>query len=97
MSPFRFLYWRVGRFRGVGCRDRLHEAADFLRRAPLHIVGDVRVGVQSEPGAVVAQHTGQGLYIHAAGDRHRGECVSEVVEAHMLLDACVFQQLPVDP
>lgn len=63
----------------------------------LHIVGDVRVGVQSEPGAVVAQHTGQGLYIHTAGDRHRGECVSEVVEAHMLLDACVFQQLPVDP
>ena len=91
------LFRRVGRFRGVGCRDRLHEAADFLRRAPLHIVGDVRVGVQSEPGAVVAQHTGQGLYIHAAGDRHRGECVSEVVEAHMLLDACVFQQLPVDP
>lgn len=57
----------------------------------------MRVGVQSEPGAVVSQHTGQGLYIHAAGDRHGRECVSEVVEAHVLLDACVFQQLPVDP
>ena len=88
---------RIGRFRGVGCRDRFHEAADFLRRAPLHIVGDVRVGVQCEPCAEVAQHTGQGFHIHAAGDCHRCECVSEVVEAHVLLDARTFQQLPVDP
>ena len=88
---------RVGRFRGVGCRDGFHEAADFLRCAPLHIVGDVRIGVQREPGAEVAQHTGQGFYIHAAGDGHRCECVSEIVKAHVLLDACVFQQLPVDP
>ena len=57
----------------------------------------MRVGVQSEARAVVTQHAGQGLYIHAAGDRHGHECVSEVVEAHVLLDACVFQQLPVDP
>lgn len=88
---------RVGRLRGVGCRDRFHEAADFLRRAPLHIVGDVRIGVQCEPCAKVAQHTGQGFHIHAAGDCHRCECVSEVMEAHMLLDVRVFQQLPVDP
>ena len=88
---------RIGRFRGVGSGDRFHEAADFLRRAPLHIVGDVRIGVQCEPCAEVAQHTGQGLYIHAAGDRHGRECVSEVMEAHMLLDARVFQQFPVDP
>lgn len=66
---------RVGRFRGVGCRDRFHEAADLLRRAPLHIVGDVRIGVQCKPCAEVAQHTGQSFYIHAAGDCHRGECV----------------------
>ena len=66
---------RVGRFRGGGCRGRLHEAADLLSRTSLHIVGDMRVGVQSESGAVVAQHAGQGLHIHAAGDRHGGECV----------------------
>ncbi len=90
------LRW-IGRFRGGGCRGRLHEAADLLSRTSLHIVGDMRVGVQSEPGAVVAQHAGQGLHIHAAGDRHGGECVSEVVETYMLLDARVFQQLPVDP
>ena len=66
---------RVGRFRRGRCRSRFHEAADFLCRTSLHIVGDVRIGVQSESGAEVAQHTGQGLYIHAAGDRHRVECV----------------------
>ena len=66
---------RVGRLRGGGCRGGFHEAADLLRRTSLHVVGDVRVGVQSEAGAVVAQHAGQGFYIHAAGDSHRGECV----------------------
>ena len=54
------------------------------------------VGVQGEARAVVAQHAGQRFHVHAAGDRHRGKCVSEVVETYMLLDACVFQQLPVD-
>ena len=88
---------RVGRLRGAGCRCRLHEAADFLCRASLHIVGDVRVGVQREPGAEVTQHTGQSFHIHAAGDGHGRECVSQIVEAHVFLDACVFQQLPVDP
>lgn len=66
---------RVRRFRGAGCRDRFHETADFLRCASLHIVGDVRVGVQCKPGAEVAQHTGQGFYIHAAGDGHGREGV----------------------
>ena len=66
---------RVGRLWGVGSGDRFHEAADLLCRTSLHIVGDVRVGVQSEPSAVMAQHAGQGLHIHAAGDRHGLECV----------------------
>ena len=73
---------RVGRFRGVGCCDRLHEAADLLRRTSLHVVGDVRVGVQSEAGAVVAQHTGQSFHIHAAGDGHGRECVTQIMEAN---------------
>lgn len=88
---------RVGRLRSRRCRDRFHEAADFLRRAPLHIVGDVRIGVQRKPGAEVAQHTGQRFHIHTAGDRHCCERVSEIMETHMLLDARVFQQFPVDP
>lgn len=76
------------RFRlGCGC---FHEAADLLRRTSLHIVGDVRIGVQGEPGAVVAQHTGQGLYIHAAGEGHRGKSMTKLVEAtngHSLVEA----------
>lgn len=48
-------------------RGRFHEAANLLRRASLHIVGDVRIGVQGESGAEVAQHAGQSLHIHAAG------------------------------
>ena len=83
--------------RGDSRRCRFHEVADFLRRTSLHIVGDVRIGVQRKPGAEVAQHTGQGFHIHAAGDGHGREGVSEVMEAHMLLDARVFQQFPVDP
>ena len=90
------LRW-IGRFRGSSCCCRLHEAADLLCRTSLHIIGDMGVGVQREACAVVAQHTGQRLYIHAAGDGHGRECVSEVMEAHMFLNACVFQQLPVDP
>lgn len=61
-------------------RSRFHEAADLLCRASLHIVGDMGVGVQGEARAVVAQHAGQGFHIQAAGDRHRGECVAQVVE-----------------
>ena len=66
---------RVGRLRRGRCCGRFHEAADLLSRTSLHIVGDVRIGVQCEPCAEVAQHTGQGFHIHAAGDCHRGECV----------------------
>ena len=69
---------RVGRLRfRLGC-GRFHEAADLLRRASLHIIGDVRIGVQGKPGAIVAQHTGQGLYIHAAGEGHRGESMAQI-------------------
>lgn len=50
----------------------------------------MRIGVQRKPGAEMAQHTGQGFHIHAAGNCHRCEGVSEIMEAHMLLDARVF-------
>ena len=61
---------RVGRLGLRLGRGRFHEAADLLRRTPLHLVGDVRIGVKGEPGAKVAQHAGQGLCIHAAGECH---------------------------
>lgn len=64
---------RVGRLGFRFGRGRFHEASDLLSRTSLHIVGDVRIGVQGEPGTVVAQHAGQGLYIHAAGEGHGGK------------------------
>lgn len=64
---------RVRRFR-FG-RGRLHEAADLLRCTSLHIVGDMRIGIEGEPGAEVAQHTGQRFHIHAAGEGHGSEGV----------------------
>lgn len=63
---------RLGLQLGGGC---FHKAADLLRRASLHIAGDVGIGVQGEPGAVMAQHTGECLYIHSAGEGHSGEGV----------------------
>lgn len=84
-----FFRW-VRRLWGRCCRSRFHEAADLLSRTSLHIVGDMRVGVKSEACAVVAQHAGQGLHIHTAGDCHRGECVTKLVEAtngHSLVEA----------
>lgn len=90
---------RVGRLRlrlGHG-RGRLHEATDLLHCVSLHLVCDVRIGVQGKPGTIVAQHAGQGFHIHAAGEDHRGESVTQIVEANMLLDTGHCQQLAVDP
>lgn len=39
------------------------------------------LGVQGEVCTEVAQHTGKGLHIHAAGDGHGRECVPKLVEA----------------
>lgn len=79
---------RIGRFRGVGCRDRFHEAADFLRRAPLHIVGDVRIGVQCEPCAEVAQHTGPVFHIHTVLQRQGRERMTQIINLTCLHPAC---------
>jgi len=35
----------------------------------------VGVGVQGESGTVVAQHSGEGLYVYAVLQRQDGECV----------------------
>ena len=60
------------------------------------IVGDMRIGIEGEPGAEVAQHTGQRFHIHAAGEGHGGESMAQIMEAHMFLDAGLCQQLAID-
>ena len=91
------LLWPIRRLRFRFGRGRFHEAANLLRRTSLHLVSDVRIGVEGEPGAEVAQHAGQCLHIHTAGEGHRGESVTQIVEANMLLDAGLRQQFAVDP
>ena len=44
-------------------------------RLPLGLGGHVGVGVQREPGTVVAQHPGDGLNIHTVLQGYRGERV----------------------
>ena len=72
---------RVGRFRRGRCRCRFHEAADLLSRTSLHIVGDMRVGVQREPRRVVTEHTADRFHVHAVLERHGREGVTQVMEA----------------
>ena len=57
----------------------------------------MRIGIEGEPSAEVAQHTGQRFHIHAAGESHGGESMAQIMEAHMLLNASLRQQFPVDP
>ena len=52
-----------------------------MRRFELGVGGDVGVDVQREPRRVVAQHTADGLDVHAVLQGHRREGVSEVVES----------------
>ena len=66
---------RVRRLRGVGYRDRFHEAADFLSRTSLHIGGHMDVGVQRKAGVGMSEDSRQGFRIHAARQRVSGEGV----------------------
>ena len=51
------------------------DIAHCLRRFHLRVGGDVGVSVQREPRRVVAQHTADGLDVHAVLQGHRREGV----------------------
>ncbi len=74
-----------------------HEAPHLLGGILLHFVGDVGVGVQREPRAVVAQDAGHRLGVHSLLDCQRGEGVSEPVERDVFGDSCLFQKGFVQP
>ena len=56
------------------CSHRQH-VAHRVRRLDLRRSGDVGVGVQREPRAVVAEHSTHRLDVHAVLECQRGECV----------------------
>lgn len=56
----------------------------------------MRIGIQGKSGAEVAQHTGYGLHIYAAGEEHGGKSVAQIVEANIFLDVGLLQQFVVD-
>ena len=49
-----------------------------LRRLPLGRGGHVGVGVQGKPGAVMAQHPRDGLYVHPVLQSQSCEGVSQI-------------------
>ena len=50
-----------------------HKISHGFGRLVLHLAGDMGVGVQREPGTVVAQHPGDGLDIHSVLQGYRSE------------------------
>ena len=73
-----------------------HELSHGFRRLLLHLVGDMTVYVQRERCRVVSQHGGKRFGVHAILQHHRGEGMPQVVEPHIRVNACPFQQLFVD-
>ena len=75
---------------GCGSSERLglestgEETPHRIRRLLLHGGGNVGIGVQGEPGAVVAQHGGEGFHVHAVLQGQDRECVSQVMESDPL-------------
>ena len=72
-----------------------HDAADDPCSLLLHPAGRVRVDVQREARAAVAEHGGNCFHVHAALQRGRGEAVSQVVKSDVL-QSNVLADLPVD-
>ena len=51
------------------------EAPHRVRRLLLHGGGDVGVGIEGKPGREMAQHSGEGFYVHAVLQGQNRECV----------------------
>ena len=62
VDPSRDPYQRSER---LGLESTGKETPHGVRRLFLHGCGDVGVGVQREPGGVVAQHRGQGFHVYS--------------------------------
>lgn len=72
-----------------------HDLSDGSSRFLLHSAGRVRVDVQREARAAVAEHRGDRFHVHAALQRGRGETMSQVMKSDVL-QANVLADLAVD-
>ena len=72
-----------------------HDLSDGSSRFLLHSAGRVRVDVQREARAAVAEHRGDCFYVHAALQRGRGETMSQVMKSDVL-QSNVLADLAVD-
>ena len=54
-----------GNLERLGLESTGEEIPHRVRRLLLHGRGDVGVGIQGEPGAVVSQHGGERLYVYS--------------------------------
>ena len=79
---------------GVCSYHLAHEITHGLRRLVLHLACGVGVGAQGEARVIVAQHTGDGLDVHAVLECQGGEGMSRIVETH-LEQFCSSLQHPV--
>ena len=72
-----------------------HDLSDGSSRFLLHPAGRVRVDVQREARAAVAEHRGDCFYVHAALQRGRSEAMSQVMKSDVL-QSNILADLPVD-
>lgn len=72
-----------------------HDLSDGSSRFLLHSAGRVRVDVQREARAAVAEHRRDCFHVHAALQRGRSEAMSQVMKSNVL-QANVLADLPVD-
>ena len=73
----------TGNLEWLGLEGTGEETPHRVRRLLLHGGGDVGVGIQGKPGAVVTQHGGEGFHAYSVLQGQHRECVTEVVEANV--------------
>ena len=74
----------TGNLEWLGLEGTGEETPHRVRRLLLHGGGDVCVGIQGKPGAVVTQHGGEGFDVHAVLQGQDREWVSQVMESDPL-------------
>ena len=87
VDPYRDPY---GSWEGKGLKRSGEKGANFFGCVLFHCRGDMAVCVEGESSGVVAEETGEGLYVHAVLQCHGCEGVPQGMEADFF-EACPFE------